>query len=661
VADQKTLDGVNDKLGADAALRVAMLSLEHCRDSIYWIDEDARVVYANQAACRALGYSTDELIGLLVTDVNPTYPADATRWRQLLAADPNDSAAQLPPWLRALLSGSTSQTYETVHRRKNGQLLSVEVSAAPIEIGSRRYVVATARDISSRRWMESAVRNIASELDKFFEVSLEMLCITDQRGVFRRVNPSWQRVLGHTPAELTARLLFDLVHLDDRSLTLDAFKQLASQASVVTFANRFERKTGGYCWLQWRCVPDGEKVYAAVRDVTARMVTGEQEVSTQPALAVAAAPPPAAAAVNAAPGTAAPGATIRVLVVEDNRLNQRVARQMLEHMGILVETAADGREAVEAMRRGPDRFDAILMDMQMPEMDGLQATRVIRKEFSKHAVPIIAATASVDGTDMTACLDAGMNDYVPKPIEPRQLARVLSRWVTLPASPARRAEREAEAAAHDEPSLDTPNPTPLKGVDVNAALERLNGQHDLLVRLLRVFAQEHGHTTADIEAAVARGDFDGALRIVHNLKGVAGTLSATAVFEAARALESGLREGQRVSLPGMVDRLGNALDVVCRSVSEWNGGARSVRIDGARHEPDRPLAASLLGELDTLLKNRRFAARPRFEQLKEQLTLPELAPVIDQMQRCLDRLEFQQARDLLPSIASALGVPFPRS
>ena len=204
------------------------------------------------------------------------------------------------------------------------------------------------------------------------------------------------------------------------------------------------------------------------------------------------------------------------------------------------------------------------------------------------------------------------------------------------------------------------NATPLTGVDVNAALVRLNGQHDLLVRLLRVFAQEHGETTGRHRGRRSRaGTSTARCAIVHNLKGVAGTLSATAVFEAARALESGLRDGQRVSLPAMVDRLGKALDVVCRSVSEWSGGARSAHADEARHEPDRPLAASLLGELDALLKNRRFSARPRFEQLKEQLALPELAPMIDQVQRCLDRLEFQQARDLLPSIASALGVPFP--
>jgi PAS domain S-box-containing protein len=665
VADERMFADVIDRLGADAALRVAMLSLERSSDSVYWFDTTARVVYANEAACRSLGYAIEELVGLQVTAINPTYPANATSWAEAIAADVDDGRMAIPPWLRALAAGSSSQTYETVHRRKDGRLLSVEVTAAPIEAGGCRYIVAAAKDVSSRRWMESALRNVARELDRFFEVTLEMLCITDQRGAFRRVSPGWERALGFTATELMARPLFDLVHLDDRGATLDAFRQLGSQAAVVSFANRFQKKAGGYCWLQWRCVADGEKIYAAVRDVTARMGTEEpQAASRDAAHAIAPATSPAvpAGASDSPPRLAArEAAGVRVLVVEDNRLNQRVARQMLEHMGLIVETAGDGREAVDAMRQGPDRFDAILMDMQMPEMDGPQATRVIRKEFPKHAVPIIAATASADGSDMTACLDAGMNDYVSKPVEPRQLERVLSRWVALPSRPTRsRAEPNAEAGAR-APVLDvSTESTPLRGVDVGAALVRLNGQHDLLVRLLRVFAQEHGKTTSDIAGAIAREDFDGALRVVHNLKGVAGTLSATAVFEAARALESGLREGPHALLPALLDRLGEALDIVCRSVSEWNGSARYDSPDETRHEPDRPVAAALLAELDTLLKNRRFSARPRFEQLKVQLTLPELAPAIDQVQRSLDRLEFEQARELLPAIATALGVPFTR-
>ncbi len=565
------LDGLLDELGADAALRVAMLSLDCSSDSIYWFDRTARVVYANQAACRALGYPPEELIGLLATDINPTYPADASTWYEALETKGDEGNGTIPPWLKALASGAASQTYETVHRRKDGRLLSVEVSAAPIKAGARHYMVAAARDVSSRRWMESALRNVANETDKFFEVALEMLCVTDQRGALRRVNPSWERVLGFTPAELMAKPLFDFVHLDDCGATLDAFKQLGSQTGVVSFANRFEKKSGGHVWLRWRCVPDGEKIYAAVRDVPAAAAAAPLHQSN-------------GAATKDVPATpATPATALRVLVVEDNRLNQRVARQMLERRGFTVETAEDGREAVEAMRRGPDRFDAILMDMQMPEMDGLQATRVIRREFPKHAVPIIAATASAGGTDLNACLDAGMNDFVPKPIEPRQLERVLSRWVTLPgAAAAVRAGQPEGPGATPDPAPTASGMTPLEGVDVNAALGRLNGQHELLVRLLRAFAQEHGGTAADIAAAIAKEDDDGALRIVHNLKGVAGTLSATAVFDAARALETGLRDGQRASLPGMVDCLGAALDAVCQSVSEWSGATRPAgpgRID----------------------------------------------------------------------------------
>jgi len=664
VAEPGTCEtGVVD-LSVDAALRVAMLSLERAGDSIYWFDRQARIAWANESACRSLGYSIDELLGLSIVDINPTYPVQAAKSSAELAASLDVTSEILPPWLTILVGGISGQTYETVHRRKDGRLIPVEVSAASIEVGERRYVVAAARDISSRRWMESALQNVASELDRFFEVTLEMLCITDQRGTFRRLNPAWERVLGFSAAELLSRPQTDFVHPDDRSATFDALQRLGSQASVISFSNRFQKKSGGYCWLQWRCTTDGEKIYAAVYDVSARMPL---EAPPQPGWDAATCPAPAAAPPLPEPGTAAaarPVAETRVLVVDDNRLNLRVARQMLEHFGIAVETAGDGREALDAMRRGPDRFDAILMDMQMPDMDGLQATRAIRKEFPRYAVPIIAATASIDGADMTACLDAGMNDYVSKPIEPRQLERVLSRWLSLP-------ELVACEGAEPEPHEDsTPGQADrgsaaalmaTRGVDVAAALIRLNGQHDLLVRLLRVFAQEHGHTTADIGAAIANGHFEEALGLVHNLKGVAGTLSATDVFDAARALETGLRDSQHGLLDGLLDRLGVALDVVCRSILEWAGDTKTVRAGEPGHEPDRPVAGALLAELDILLKNRRFSARQRFEQLKEQLTLPELAATIEQVQRCLDQLDFGEAREQLPAIAAALGVPFRRA
>ena len=164
--DHISFESLIDKLGASAALRVAMLSLEHCSDAIYWFDGTARVVYANQAACRALGYAGEELVGLIVTDLNPTYPADPVQVEGgPHRRSPDGDSAPLPPWLKALLvAGTASQTYETVHRRKDGRLLPVEVLR-----GADRDRAAAASSSPGTRRVDApvdgiGVQNIASEL-----------------------------------------------------------------------------------------------------------------------------------------------------------------------------------------------------------------------------------------------------------------------------------------------------------------------------------------------------------------------------------------------------------------------------------------------------------------------------------------------------------------
>jgi CheY-like chemotaxis protein/HPt (histidine-containing phosphotransfer) domain-containing protein len=336
----------------------------------------------------------------------------------------------------------------------------------------------------------------------------------------------------------------------------------------------------------------------------------------------------------------------QVLVVEDSRLNQRVARVMLERMGIVVEMANDGREAVEAMRRGPDRFDAILMDMEMPGMDGLEATRAIRTEFPHRAVPIIATTANDLGAEKVACLAAGMNDHVSKPIDAGRLQAVLARWVKV-----------ASTVPAPKPAPALPS---LRGVDVGSALARLGGDRDLFVRLLRHFVQEHAAGAATMADAIARDDSESALRLAHTLKGVAGTLSVNAVHEAAQALEVSLRQGRRETLPAHVERLGAALDVVCRSVAGWAGEFAPSAATPAPPEPAQSVLGTLVAEFDGLLKNRRFSARKQFESLKKHAPAPELAGKLVEIQRCLDGLDFSRAQDLLPALAEALGVPLAR-
>lgn len=349
-----------------------------------------------------------------------------------------------------------------------------------------------------------------------------------------------------------------------------------------------------------------------------------------------------------------PGAPLRVLIVEDERIQQRIIRDMLERLGAIVETAGTGREAVESVRKGPDRFGAILMDMLMPEMDGIEAARIIRREFPDHAVPIIATTASAQPAEIDACLAAGMNGHVSKPFDVRQLEAALSRWTKLAPTGRGTQAEHPDARAQGGPA----DLSAVKGVDTASALARLNGHRDLFVRLLKGFVEDYRSAPASIGAAIARGDLDAALRMAHNLKGVAGTLSANAVYGAARALEASLREGRHHELAELVERLSEELDTVCRSVADWatEHGAATGR--AGRRSSGPSAAAAALAEFDRRLKTRRFSAREQFEVVKEHAADPGCEHALDAVQGCLDRLDFQQARELLPALATALGVPF---
>jgi PAS domain S-box-containing protein len=290
----------------------------------------------------------------------------------------------------------------------------------------------------------------------------------------------------------------------------------------------------------------------------------------------------------------------RVLLVEDGKLNQMVGRALLEGFGLTVESAGDGRQAVAMIQADRDRFDVVLMDVQMPVMDGYEATRALREQPSMAALPIIAVTANALAAERQRCLEAGMNDYVSKPIDPDRLRAVLERWVrprrapaasqplALSLSPADRGEgtREGgtsqalpasplggEAGAQSTTSEGLPAspirgeglPVLLPGVDTAAALRRLMGNRDLLVRLLRDFASEHADDPEHIRASVARGDLDSARAAVHRLKGVAGNLAAQQVFASAVTLESALRKG--TPFEAQLDELASAMKLVTHSVA----------------------------------------------------------------------------------------------
>ncbi len=249
---------------------------------------------------------------------------------------------------------------------------------------------------------------------------------------------------------------------------------------------------------------------------------------------------------------------LRLLLAEDNVINQKVAVGMLEAAGHEITVVNNGQEAVAALEQQP--VDAILMDVQMPEMDGLQATAMIRereKTTGRHT-PIIALTAHAMKGDQERCLAAGMDDYVSKPIRPEELLRTIGNCVGMPAPHKGRASPDGSA---DKNTLDQA-----------ALLERVGGDVDLLVEILSLCAGEFTRMMEELEIAVSLQDAHRIQAAAHTLKGTLGNLIAADAYEAARRLEDMGRKGE-------LDRVEETLRLVQEQVQRVKLAVARVQSD----------------------------------------------------------------------------------
>jgi len=203
----------------------------------------------------------------------------------------------------------------------------------------------------------------------------------------------------------------------------------------------------------------------------------------------------------------------QILLVEDNPINREIALSVLGSADIVVSVACDGREALQMLAR--QRFDGVLMDCQMPVMDGYEATRALRQQPQWHELPVIAMTANALVGDRDKVLAAGMNDHVAKPINVDELFATLARWIRPP------------VAAPDE----------LPAIDRQAGITSTMGNEDLYLRLMRMFRDRETNFGQRFRAARATGEMAAAMRMAHDLKNVAGTLAVRAVHHAAEQLE----------------------------------------------------------------------------------------------------------------------------
>jgi PAS domain S-box-containing protein len=232
----------------------------------------------------------------------------------------------------------------------------------------------------------------------------------------------------------------------------------------------------------------------------------------------------------------------RVLLVEDNDFNQEVAAELLKEADLRVEVAENGAIALEKLRGAPDgTFDLVLMDMQMPVMDGIAATIEIRKQSRFDSLPIVAMTANVMAAERQKCLEAGMNDHVAKPIDPAVLFGALARWLApraeADAEPRRRSVTDADLADDFDPSGLT-----IDGLDVKLGLSRVLGKRRLYCDLLLKFARDQTKAPQLLQESLETGDLATAQRLAHTAKGLAGNIGATRLQEQAALLEAAIRE-----------------------------------------------------------------------------------------------------------------------
>ncbi|MCL2346086.1 MAG: response regulator [Desulfobulbus sp.] len=245
----------------------------------------------------------------------------------------------------------------------------------------------------------------------------------------------------------------------------------------------------------------------------------------------------------------------RILLVEDNELNQEVAQAILDEEGFRVDVAGDGQQAIDKLEQ--ENYDLVLMDMQMPVLDGVSATRILRQNPRFAALPIIAMTANVMEADRKRCMEAGMNDHVAKPIEPEELWAALLRWI--PRRDKAAGESVEQASAQQPPIQQTQQPPTapqraagqastslptIEGLDIQDGLRRVMGKEKIYVNLLRKFVETHADSIDALEQVMEAGNQAETQRIAHTLKGVCGNIGVNAALcQSAAQLEAAARNG----------------------------------------------------------------------------------------------------------------------
>jgi PAS domain S-box-containing protein len=335
---------------------------------------------------------------------------------------------------------------------------------------------------------------------------------------------------------------------------------------------------------------------------------------------------------------------LRLLVVEDNPINQQVAQELLAHEGAEVSIASSGQQGIDLIAQRPGSFDAVLMDIQMPGMDGYTATRLIRQQVGS-GLPIIAMTANALPQDRQASLDAGMDDHIGKPIDLNGLVATLLRHC----------RGDSAAAAPTAPTTDLT----MHDAATQEALARLGHNYPLFARMVNAFCSQQGDTVKRLQQLLQRGDRTTALRELHSLKGLAATLGARRLARQAAEAEERLRQSDDPSASALLlDSLHPLLESTCgqlEQLAEQLAPSHASGVTMAETERLDPAALCLrLERLEALLAAANLKALDEFAHLKEEFG-PALGQHLAALEESMARLDLPAALEKSRNLRSVIA------
>jgi PAS domain S-box-containing protein len=344
----------------------------------------------------------------------------------------------------------------------------------------------------------------------------------------------------------------------------------------------------------------------------------------------------------------------RILLAEDNEINQQVAQEILEQAGLLVEIANNGKEAVKMACN--NKYDVILMDIQMPEMNGLDATRQIRQlESEIKNIPIIAMTAHAMTGDREKSIEAGLNDHVTKPIDPDKLFSSLLKWV----KPGDREipERLKQKINDNEKTGNKKLLATISGIDIKSGLSRVAGNQKLYIDLLNKFLRDFEDMVSQIQTSLDQNDLPLAQRQAHTLKGVAGNIGAQGVQTAAGAVESKVAKNDLTSIPTLLESLASEMAPVILGLKN---APALITNSGPELKTDLPKGSMVvlkefIEKLQPLVEKKKpKPCKEIMAQMNELKWPDDVTPKVKELNKLIGKYKFKIALPILESLKSGI-------